>query len=213
MSTFPCEGCGKRLNDEPYHSEPYSTTNVAGRDVYLCGGGRSYKGVKRECLLKALTKLSLCPGCGEEVHHWPIETICDGCKRDLDMASKVKENKTEIPVHRKLPSWYSIARSSSDEDAEHREAEKPIKEFLAVLARILSPKSHVNDYGDATVEIKTSQVEALGELPKAIEGLWRAAHEVGRRRGKNLLLGLATGEVSVEEFSERDVARARERQG
>ncbi len=68
--------------------------------------------------------------------------------------------------------------------------------------------SNTHGMGPATrYLVETEVVDAMTRLDTAIQEALEQAFWCGKKDGQNIILGLASGEVSVEEFNERSIGR------
>lgn len=213
QTKFPCAGCGKMIDTEIYASDRWTTFDLApGRKVYVCGSSRStLRGAKLSCVQTLLEKNKVCQGCGGELQYWPIQRICDECLTKLDYAEEVQKDRRlkRETVTFKASDVSRVAWHSS----QYAQAAVAIRDvILRVAAAASAKKPYVRSADEVQIRVRARQVKALGRVTKAMHDLWESAHAIGYEEGRNLLMGLATGKLTPDQFSEKELERARKQQ-
>jgi len=180
---------------------------------------------KLSCLRKAFETHSACPGCGTEHsrgERGPYDAVCDNCR---DTLIRARDTLGDKPGSYCLDTSLITEQYPSDRASECPDgAPTPsqcVDELLDTIVRIAAangPRHSGRDVewgavlgadhrsahsGMPRVELDDGQRVAVEELGSAIRKLTQAMYHQGRRAGRNLLGGLATGEYTIREFEER----------
>jgi hypothetical protein len=180
---------------------------------------------KLPCLRKAFEAKNVCPGCGEEdTGRGPYDVVCPDCR---DALARSKEIVGDRPSNYCLD--VSLITEHYPESSPHRwPKDKPTPrecadELLDIIVRIAAAQGprHTGEtttYGFGAVlgtgrtsahsgmpriELDDEQRAAVEELGAALRGFADTMYYQGRRDGRNLLGGLASGEYSIRDFEEK----------
>lgn len=171
-----CYGCGKKSKEELGFSlaiGPYDVPCCAGRD----------HGFKRTCRLEAMANLRCCPSCGRM--GTKLGKICSSCSSlvaDGEKARKERGARASISV-------------SGGGKLKYDTRKKLVDSLVGMGA---SYSSGVNP----TLSLPEEVAPVVEDLLRALDADLEREYQVGLQRGKNLLLGLAEGSVSVADFNQ-----------
>jgi hypothetical protein len=168
-----------------------------------------------------------CPGCGEGTIY-PKGSVCQNCRADLDRMAQIREEQKAKADERV---YYTKERSyafpylpeEADRDDQRREA---IREPLHRLHWLVSRPVPSGDYwkelqareetGDAFTYTEggyrdhdwravrifpVAVADALRDLFAGIHASLERAHAEGHKKGRSLLMGLASGSITNDEFN------------
>lgn len=165
-----------------------------------------------------------CHGCGSTLPHWS-NAVCDECAAAIkgyhaimaeraavgDMVEMLsKERSYALPsigyfcstdvremIQRRvlqLTQWLSVPSQSW--------ANKDMKQIFRFSGSGASSSEHE---WSTVVRIRPEHAEAIGELHEAIGIAINEAHKNGHEAGRNLLLGLAGGHITSDQFNDKAV--------
>ncbi len=209
-----CAGCGG--TGDP-HRGLTMVDDAANRPlVYLCraGHGSAYTETpKTACLGKYLLKREVtCVVCGtdEMMNYYParrIRPVCKSCEAKLSALSKREESRR----------WYALDNYEllgnaipsgvhADYDALGRAL---LKAFGAPHRRVdnfvwltTKPEWRHDRYANGTVELTDEQAEGLRDFFTAFAECIKKVAEAKHSEGAALLVRLARGEVSIDEYND-----------
>ena len=162
-----------------------------------------------------------CPGCKEVSSRRAAADVCFGCAQLLKWAAEERERQLHQSglVRFGLPMYLSYLPGTGDAG---RDLERRFM-ALAVATSALTPEgAPFREAGDQFKEIRRLSsyassdedrmarpevVTALVETWRAIVDAVRAANADGHHDGSRLLVGLATGEVSAQNFNELTIGK------
>ena len=162
-----------------------------------------------------------CEGCHEPGHRGTGE-LCLECQRYLKLGKEVAKQREAAAkdgsmVKIRIPSYlrgfhYGYSRQSSD--LTHR-LEKAIFQIVETTGAKLSGYLHgedvqelfdrkylPEDYRREGYLVPAAIVPVIRNLVEQIDVILKDASATGHAKGRNLLTGLATGEISVDDFNE-----------
>jgi len=207
--TLNCAGCGRALDTDPHNEADYATVEIApGIEAHVCNGGRTINGAKLSCALKAFQKASVCSGCGDKIRDWPIGLLCESCGKKLDLAGRVQRQEETRRSTIELTT-YSVATerpAASEED-------EAVYEVLKLLAAVTGSERVRESHSAVWVEVTKGQSEAINAIMDALKKLYRTARSAGHNEGRNLIFGLASGKLSIDELEKHEVEKARRARG
>jgi len=172
-----------------------------------------------------------CPGCGEAPEHdylWrDADTVCDTCKRKLALVDEwTKANaklREEGGAHVRLPrsiSLYHSPRTTAAERAERQALEEALIELCAVCGEdvpserlaeqwfradeSLDGDTANNGTGGDVVMMRRARIEALKKTLAAAKVCGKASYLSGEAHGRNALMRLATGDLSLKDFADEE---------
>lgn len=219
-----CTGCGRPAEGP---TAPLVAVKVFGQDVVLHEGRawvqrdefRNGDHVSATCLRRVREKLAKCPGCFAADQE--PGTLCKSC---LDAIARDREaNQQAMKVYRICTSYILGPYAGG----EHQRA---IEKAARLLARAVAGRRFWSngspgiydvtggDIGrehgsalaaDPCVELTTAQADALREFSGAIGKAMEAQYDAGKEEGRNILLGLARGEMTTADYEERIERRKR----
>lgn len=203
-SKVSCDGCGKAHVVDAYSGDAVWSGEVAvGRPVTLCMGKCSGD-PKIDCYGKVLWKARACPGCGKsEGKHALPGILCQTCLKNLaegekqNHAAKVWAERVEVPVDVRV-------RLDMDDESQVK--------YVSALARAVSGRGTEEPevrHRMTTAELTDGQRKALAEFDVVVSDMVEAAYETGLKAGRDLLGGLARGEISVGQINEDAVSGPR----
>jgi hypothetical protein len=175
--THVCYGCGKKSKEELGFSlaiGPYDVPCCAGRD----------HGFKRTCRLEAMANLGCCVSCGRM--STKLGKICSSCSSlvaDGEKARKERGARVAISV-------------SGGGKLKYDTRKKLIDSLVGMGA------SHHSSGADPTLSLPEEVAPVVEDLLRTLDADLEREYQVGLQRGKNLLLGLAEGSVSVADFNQ-----------
>lgn len=222
-----CSGCAKP--PQP-HTKLRQVAVGLSTKVWLCegrgwarrnpavGAYRDGESVSATCLRRVRDRLALCPGCGKE--NQEPGTICDGCYASL--ARDREATQQELRVYR-ICTNYILGPYAG---GEHQRVIEKAAWLLArsVAGRRFWPNGNIDFMtvggtigghenrslaADPCAELTDGQAKALAEFSEAIGEAMEAQHAAGKEEGRNLLLGLARGEMTTSDYEERIEVRRR----
>lgn len=176
------------------------------------------------CLRKAFEAKNVCPGCGDERERGEgaFSGICGGCMELIDRAkTTLGDRPTTYSLHTDLISstWPDSSTWTYGKDTTPRDFSKKLLNVIARIAQstgprkgpddyphghgVRLPRTRGSDYGDVAIQLDEKQRAAVEELGAAIKAFADAMYNQGRRAGRDLLGGLATGKVSIRDFEEK----------
>lgn len=228
-----CAGCGKELKRPNY--APLGD----GKEYAFCSG-RSYRSVSDTCVKKAVRKLRICPGCGEQGKAKP-GFICIACKDAITQARSTQGRSKDLRWYQLdyrswLPGGFStIVRNEAERELKidtHGFPEKLIQALVDAFvvgrsarcgsylgyeynengtrkkAEPIVPDNYKHSYlGDVdgpAFEVTPEQAAALKTFLELLSKELRLQRMTGRKEGRSLLAGLASGELSVVSWTEKD---------
>ncbi len=208
-----CYGCKARLIN-------YGTVRVTQEHyVNVCAGRAMGNGLfapKGSCLAKALVKAhKLCPVCGEpnttDRYYGPRNVICHSCRNVIEIGKNVyKDGKRK---------WYSIGESrfyalawSGGRLGSEECGYDTLREALLRVISLHTEPAH-DKAGEPLEEcdkgarwdvlMAPGQAKRVREFLSVLQRALRTAEERGRSAGSSLLQGLASGEVTLDEYNEK----------
>jgi hypothetical protein len=165
-----------------------------------------------------------CPGCGKD-HKRKKDKVCDECSEKIEKwdAFKATQDKLgeEVPYKLNARAYSLPSIPNDDRGMSHpnREDREPIRNRFFELSFLLSTPSEAtwkdqppslwpheqlktwrNEY-EIFRNMKPAVAKLLGELYFEVAVGMRKAHEKGVAEGKNLLLSLAGGHLTSDEFN------------
>ncbi len=211
-ATIACAGCGHdhRVPDpsDPFDRATYRSIQIAPDvEVAVCGGGKAMNGAKIGCVIKACRKASLCPGCGDELSDWPIKTLCENCGKKIDLAERVQ--KQEETRRRRI----EITQYEVLEPPYGQEETRAVGAILDLLVDVTGSEKTGSTSGTVWAEVTEKQAEAIGAFVEDLKMLYRSARNAGHAEGRNVLFGLASGKLTVDELERHEVEKARRTRG
>lgn len=204
-----CDGCGNSLDTGVFSGEEYvAITATPEHEILVCGGGRGHRGAKQACVLKALQKISACPGCARQID-WPVETLCDRCGNKIDLADRIQNSEDESRSWRTFKVWELVAQAAHD-----REERLAAVRILRLAAHASgAPTRGLQDGDDHThevrLEITEKQGAAVEELVQAVVDYGRVRYRVGFEEGRSVLLGLAKGSITPDQFAAEEAKKTK----
>lgn len=200
-----------------------------GVEVRVCGTSKHSSAYWRQvdteyapklaCLRKAFEARNVCPGCGEprESGDGPIGPVCSVCAELIKRArTTLGDRPTTYLLHTDLITS-AYPESRGEEPKPHELAER-VLETIARIAQSTGPREGPDtlpqgcgirlpesrdNYGDVSVQLDAKQREAVEKLGAVIKQFTDAMYHQGRRAGRDLLTGLATGDVSIGDFADK----------
>lgn len=153
-------------------------------------------------------KKVLCPGCGEHYLHRTEEEICYYCKRDIELGRdqrKKMEAKREDKLGLRLgPAFMRYTFREFDYGAW---AIEYIRRIVNEEDGAVGSNTHYlyqTAYTQSIDVVGTpEQIEAIESLCKLLDQYHEKVYNAGIEFGKSLLIGLAEGRYSPEEFFKR----------
>lgn len=167
-----------------------------------------------------------CVACGQNPRHSFDPFICPDCKLLLETGRKTMTETLPCAIYSENLLEYGF----TDQRVDIRQLSQQLARDLAQIAR-----AQIGDYlepfqsSDAAVKrdghegfspwsryrlfVGQNQAEAMTAVVRFVNQMMRLAYQHGFSRGKSLLLGLASGDLSIGEFEEREIKRAKARQG
>ena len=218
-----CDGCGKSLmrGEGPHRRARGCTIEIApGCSVIICESKRYTRGGVwvDSCLVKAKANRLVCPGCGEEYRR--VVGICNDCKGAIERAKLDKTPMEEVSIHQGDFFHYIPADFSGDaeyrHDLEHRLGDALTEVLMGPGTRKLDTWGYGNRVipswsrsdrtttANACLQIAKTQADGLDKLAKLLKEIFDRQRLEGRKEGKSLLVQLAQGEVTIDEFTERE---------
>lgn len=160
-----------------------------------------------------------CPGCGESSYR-EVNSVCVSCEQALKQYWKVNEaikeqNSNLIYVgYAPAAHWNSYIHAQGKDEEGERYGSIIRDRFFNMLELLATP-SMVHATPEFTLMGKTESGTKTVLLPRplaeAIKNLWdilrpafKAEYETGKKDGKNLLMGLAKGEISPNDWMEEE---------
>jgi len=222
VSADVCTGCGQVRGSQ--FGRPLKQVIIGvSTTVYLCDGRQGlrppgkqayleYAYVSATCLRRVRDKFQLCPGCGEEGQ--TPGTICDDCHASIERDHATFSE--ELHVYRVNTSYIMGQYLGGDRQKALERAARHLARAVAghrywqngtgnARSTVGSPK-HRHDSGlaaDPCVELTESQAKALQQFSEIMEDVSAAIYEDGKEDGRNLLLGLARGEMTTADYEAR----------
>lgn len=188
------------------------------------------------CLRKAFEKKNACPGCGDEREggEGAFSPVCGDCADHIERAKTVlgdrpsmySLNTSLIASHYPASSSYDYGKGQTPSDF----ADKLLS-LIARCAAAKGPRKGPDDdlhghhgvplpregrggsFGRVAVELDEAQHAAVEELGAAIKTFTDAMYHQGRRDGRDLLGGLASGAVSISDFADKHQSWNEEEEG
>lgn len=167
-----------------------------------------------------------CPACGEVCQFRPAAEVCGGCKgllKDGDkyrkLAKQAKNKPYGIPQSAHSLPYIKYASRGFGDDVDHqRNFQQALFSLLGDIGGPLPTNAPWNEKpllvgysreysGSATVMLRTSVADLLRDMYEAVQGMTVHAYNEGHSRGSNMMMGLASGEVSVNDFNEATLNR------
>lgn len=180
-----------------------------------------------------------CEGCGDASHSREIGKVCLSCQRRLELAAAyIEETKDSGFKPYRIP-WAAhilpyIPRGSKGTFDRGSAADRFRTIFYGLLRSVsrrwlgstagyetgcfdhhMGERDRLRRTGDPhgggteVVAVDPAMMKLLRELYAAAMDVAEAAYEEGHEDGRNLLSGLASGEVSMEDLAEHDARRAK----
>lgn len=176
--------------------------------------------------MRTKTTRKPCPGCGAATHPRPAESVCDQCQSDLALAAKVHKQAEKASVEtisipeqsHWLPHIYHAPHTFGEPDAIQRQ----ILNLLTIIGKASTPSRHTKavvhewrrrqsshgewrTFNSPCFEVPTGTQACMQSLYEAIATATEHAYAEGHRKGRQLLIGLATGELTVDELNKRAI--------
>lgn len=166
-----------------------------------------------------------CPGC-----HKPglrdADSVCYECKKKLEEAEMARKQQEQdsghqiyhVPGADRFPNYHIPARFLHEDIRGRMRAISVIMEALVysiglpVLGRYFPsnnlfyyPKGYRVEYSSRSTYLlfKPETAQAIDQLDTAIQTALEAAYQVGKQDGSRLLMQLADGELTVNEFNKQ----------
>lgn len=193
-----CFGCGAAFKMGRSSGSPYAAPVELGGDMpdpLVCARQHGYAAYKA-CAEKARKRAPCCPGCGALLgDHLEKLQLCEACQKLLDLGDRVKDEKLTSVEFR---GWMIGPRmNDEEEDRELRD------EFVVLLAKAVSRTGKVRTsyHGtDPSTTVTVAQAEAITKMKEKLDHLMTLQRELGRQEGGNLLVRLARGEMTPQEW-------------
>lgn len=189
-----CAGCGAECGTG-WSSTDWSGMIAPGHRVSICRGRYAHE-PKLACWDRALKKLRVCPGCGEDMGSWLPGKLCDACCKNLQEGEKA--NLGEPLLVASLKTYHLVSIS----DVSHRariEAEKFAERFIGLLGRAVSgrgARAIREEHSEVRADVTMGQKEALAGLGKAMAELITKVYTEGKADGRSWVASLAAGDVT-----------------
>lgn len=167
-----------------------------------------------------------CHGCGSTLPHWS-DHVCDECAKAIKGYKTIMEERAAAGDMVDMLSkerYYALPSIGYACDSEIRDL---IKRRVHQLTQWLSvPSETVSSYGlpqifrfggsgaskdehqwQTVVRIRPEYAEAIGELYQAIGTALDQAEKRGHQEGRSLLLSLAGGHITTDEFNDKAIRK------
>jgi hypothetical protein len=221
--TATCAGCGATLRSG--YGSLLTKIRVGSGEAVVCPGRGRHSGGKQSCVEAARKKASRCPGCDKE--HTEPGTLCEKCDEALAKhreAGKALGGIVTLVLDELGPSLYGT-REYYKEGASVARLEQ-LSKFLAQACTLpgylvrgrsstrdfesVLPTPKVkktgwsNEYSGVCATVTHEQADALRKFADGLRDVLRAQRMAGREEGRALLVGLASGKLTVNEWQEKD---------
>jgi hypothetical protein len=173
------------------------------------------------CLRKAYERKALCPGCGTPRGYGEgaFSPVCADCDELIQRAkTTLGDRPTTYSLHVNLVSsvWPESLGYGNDESP--RDFAKNLLDTIARIAQCTGPRKGPDEltssrgiclgggkssHGQVAVQLDDKQRAAVEALGAAVKTFADAMYRQGRKDGRDLLTGLATGAVSISDFADK----------
>jgi hypothetical protein len=221
-----CDGCG-RIS----HDRDFITVDAPDKNTHKLCRGRSWNSHKQSCFDTLLQTLKACPGCGETDKVNP-GFICRGCEDKLALAAQMPKGLDWWTIDRFAAfadlDDHELEHALMEEDDSAERHTSDAREYLTrlvaqactlgryhgynregVAGRVIvaaGRKSSDTFNGVSGPQLETTPTHAkhIAALIGAIARICKAQRLKGREEGRSLLAGLASGELSANEWTKQD---------
>lgn len=159
-----------------------------------------------------------CHGCGSTLPHWS-DQVCDQCATAIKGYNTIMAERAAagdmVEMIAKERS-YALPHMFKCPDDQRKEIQESILKLTNALSTPAvgvwtSGKAHIFDfkgqYGSSdfstVVRIRPEHAQALGTLYEAMRQGFELAYQSGYGDGRNLLMGLASGKITSDEFNDK----------
>lgn len=169
---------------------------------------------------------------GSEVPRLGVELLCSECRELIELGKGVRTNSDGFSTLSLYPHTFKRLRYTELDDAKkeihHRtedffyvsdefgkapagSSNQLVKDFGELLTQMDEGKKVKNEiqiwmddaFGRNTYTVRTPVAKAMFKFLGTLAKWGKRVEEESYNRGKNLLIGLASGEMSIKEFNER----------
>lgn len=184
-----CYGCGKVHVGDRADGRPETLgwrLSVGPYELPCCPGKDD--GLKKDCRLKAVDRLSCCPSCGR-LDKTKVGKVCRECLQLVELGEKARATTGKTAVV-ELGNWV--------DPIVPYEARKQLQTALECVLVSMGGRM----YGDAgRAHVPELAVPEVRTLLERVNEVIRLAREQGVHQGTDLLGGLASGRISVTDFN------------
>lgn len=208
-----CDGCKKEIAN----NQTVKIDWLVPDKIYILHKNCSnrYNFPKKKCLNLLKADLDLCVGCGKK--HNSDRLLCIDCKTILERQATINAPKLQ---------WYCIDTYGVSEN-EHRSDDNENDKLASILVNAISRDGRIGHAGDAwngdfggvissrgkrgrhdthtgmpAVELTEEQADAAQKLLNWITTNMKSQLQSGIKKGHNVLVRLASGEISSKEYDD-----------
>lgn len=210
-----CDGCGAtpaKPNDDLVTVDGADYQHLA---VLCRGGGRRNYEPKNACLAKFLmAREPVCVVCGGELYSWKagnrIRPVCKSCEADLE----------QLKASKKGRAWFAFDVFAMFGQPLPSNTHAPYSDFgkalIAALGGVVGERVGDAEYivdrngggfrgdrhTDGSAQLTPDQVQGVRDLVEAYAAVIERVAESQKKEGGDLLVRLARGEVSIEDYED-----------
>ena len=157
-----------------------------------------------------------CPGCGEN-NYRPTDDVCSTCRRTLDRARDFSDLQKSLPdgivIVEYAPRAYWNEHIYTNGDMDKRLGSKIMEKFFDLAVACSTPTNNHNAEFELLGKMSSGSREwaqmqravavQIRDLYKLIQQALKNQYEAGKQDGHNLLMRLAQGDLSANEWLEK----------